>query len=332
MNDRRIALTVIVPVYNVAPYIEKCARSLFEQTLDDLEILFVDDCSPDKSVEIIKSVLEEYPERKSLTRIIKMPSNGGQAAVGRAGGNEAPRGYFIERDGDALVGAQVENDVYDEAIRTGADIVVCDEIEELSTGQRLKPAGNLPENGKQLMKNWYKNTIGLFCHNKLVKRSLYTDNDILPWVDLNMWEDNGLFARLFYHAGKVTQISGKAFYHYNRTNVNAMTAGYGIKQVEQMIGIADNIEKFYESKPDVEDYRKSIDAFKYLARLNLITDSFSNYKRFKNTFPESSYIAAELDPAAFSTKGRMRFRMVKNGLAPLFIVLFKVRNFILKSR
>lgn len=50
---REAKVTVIIPVYNVAGYIEKCATSLFEQTLDGLEILFIDDCSPDNSVEII---------------------------------------------------------------------------------------------------------------------------------------------------------------------------------------------------------------------------------------------------------------------------------------
>ena len=78
-------ITVIVPVYNVAAYIEKCAISLFQQTLDSLEILFIDDCSPDNSVEIIKETLKKYPVRNSLTRIIRMPSNGGQAAVRRRG-------------------------------------------------------------------------------------------------------------------------------------------------------------------------------------------------------------------------------------------------------
>ena len=74
-------VTVIVPVYNVATYIEKCAVSLFAQTLDSLEILFVDDCSPDNSIDIIKETLKKYPVRNSLTRIIRMPSNSGQAAV-----------------------------------------------------------------------------------------------------------------------------------------------------------------------------------------------------------------------------------------------------------
>ena len=74
-------ITVIVPVYNVAAYIEKCAISLFQQTLDSLEILFIDDCSPDNSVEIIKETLKKYPVRNSLTRIIRMPSNGVHSGV-----------------------------------------------------------------------------------------------------------------------------------------------------------------------------------------------------------------------------------------------------------
>ena len=50
-------VSVIVPVYGVEKYIERCARSLFEQTLDDIEYLFIDDCTPDKSIEILKNVL-----------------------------------------------------------------------------------------------------------------------------------------------------------------------------------------------------------------------------------------------------------------------------------
>ena len=92
-------VTVVIPVYNVATYIEKCATSLFEQTLDSLEILFVDDCSPDHSVEIIKKTLKKYPERNSLTRIIRMPSNSGLGAVRRPGIILATRQYIIDFGG-----------------------------------------------------------------------------------------------------------------------------------------------------------------------------------------------------------------------------------------
>ena len=48
------AVSVIIPVYKVERYIERCARSLFSQTLEDIEYIFVNDCSPDRSVEILE--------------------------------------------------------------------------------------------------------------------------------------------------------------------------------------------------------------------------------------------------------------------------------------
>ena len=58
-------VSVIIPVYNVEKYIEKCARSLFEQTLDDIEYIFIDDCSPDNSMLVLSKVLKSYPKREA---------------------------------------------------------------------------------------------------------------------------------------------------------------------------------------------------------------------------------------------------------------------------
>ena len=71
-------VSIIVPIYRVEEYIERCAESLFAQTFDDIEYIFVDDCSPDKSVEILQRTLEKYPHRKRLTRIERLSSNNGQ--------------------------------------------------------------------------------------------------------------------------------------------------------------------------------------------------------------------------------------------------------------
>jgi len=323
------AVTVIVPVYNVSAYIEKCARSLFEQTLENLEILFVDDCSPDKSVEIIEHTLNEYPNRKRLTRIIHMPANAGLAGVRRRGIIEATGDYIIHLDGDDWIDADYYKSLYDTAIQTNADIVIGDEVMEYPDKTISKDNSVLPSSGKEIMKNWYKRTVGMFCHNKLVRRSIYVENDILPWEGLNMWEDNGLFARLFYHADKVVQTHGSV-YHYNRCNVGAMTAGFGLKQVNQMIAVAEHLAEFFQAQPDAREFEKTVNAFKYLAKLNLITDSFTNYRRYKSLFPESDSIVAELDRNAFSAKGRIRFHMVRLGFAPIFILLFKLKNLLMK--
>ena len=64
-------VSILVPIYGTELYIEKCARTLFEQTYDNIEFIFVNDCTRDNSVHVLKRVLEEYPLRKSQTRIIE---------------------------------------------------------------------------------------------------------------------------------------------------------------------------------------------------------------------------------------------------------------------
>ena len=114
------------------------------------------------------------------------------------------------------------------------------------------------------------------------------------------------------------------------TNINAMTSGYGIKQVEQMISIAEHLTDFFESKPDAKDFDKTVKAFQFLAKINLVTDSFANLRRYNNTFKDSESIIHELDLNAFSAKGRFRFRMVKYHLGWLFVLMFKMKKFLYK--
>lgn len=318
-------VTVVVPVYNVGKYIEKCARSLFEQTLDSLEILFIDDCGSDNSVEIVKETLENYKNRNSLTRIIRMPSNNGLATVRKQGIIEATGQYVIHCDGDDWVDLDLYERMYNKAIKENADVVVCDLMDELVNESVARGCKLSASDGKEILKDWYKNTYHMSTCNKLVRRSIYSDYDILPWNGLNMWEDNGLITRVFYYAKRIVYLEN-AYYHYNRINEHAMTSGYGIKQVEQMIGIAEHLSEFFESIPDAKDFEKTKYAFQFLAKINLITDNCQNLKRYHNTFEEANIIIPEIDPFAFSNKGRFRYRMIRYHLAWLFVLMFKVKN------
>ena len=62
-------VSVVIPVYGVEKYIERCARSLFEQTLDDIEYIFVNDCTKDRSIDILNEVINDYPARKQQIRM-----------------------------------------------------------------------------------------------------------------------------------------------------------------------------------------------------------------------------------------------------------------------
>lgn len=324
-------VSVVIPIYNVAPYIEKCARSIFEQTLGNLEIIFISDCTPDNSIDIIKHVLNEYPNRKDSTRILSMINNSGLASVRRRGILEASGEYIIHCDGDDWIDPSLYQQLYDRAIKESADIVLCDFIYEITQGPILYTQPNISGSSKLALENWYRHFFHMSCANKLVRRSLLLNNNILPWPGLNMWEDNGLMIRTFYHATKVSQIHS-SFYHYNRMNETSISAAYGKKQVDQMIAIAENIDHFFEDKPDRDRFERTITALKFYAKINLITDRFSGLTEFHQIFPGAEKIASKLDKNAFSYKGRIRWRMTRYKLAPLFILLFKLYKMVKKKQ
>ncbi len=101
-------VSFLVPVYNVSAYIGRCARSLFEQTFDDIEYIFVNDCTPDDSMERLEAVIEQYPERAGQVKIINHVSNqvkfGGSPENGCAGGH---RQYVCCVDSDDYVDADM---------------------------------------------------------------------------------------------------------------------------------------------------------------------------------------------------------------------------------
>lgn len=323
----RPKVSVIVPVYNVAKYIEKCARSIFGQTLDSLEIIFVNDCTPDNSVEIIYRVLKNYPNRKVQTIVINNPSNTGQAGVRRIGILASKGEYIIHCDGDDWIDLDLYERMYETAVSTNADMAICNVIDETIKGSSKRSLEKTEQLGRDIIKDWYKNPISLYCWNKLIKREIIIKNNLLPWDGLNLWEDNGLISRILYYTNKTVYIPD-AFYHYNRLNNTSITSRYGLKETNQMIKIAQNLEKFFSQKTDYDEFVKTINAFKYLSKLNLITDSFKNYKEYRSLFPESNKIKNEIPYRAFSKRGKIRFSMVKYGCAPLFILMFKIKNMI----
>lgn len=322
-------VSVIIPVYNVEDYIERCAISLFEQTLDDIEYIFVDDCSPDRSIEVLRRVMDQYPNRKKSVRIVCMPKNGRQAAVRKFGMQLAIGDYVIHCDSDDWVDEGLYEKMYLEAVCCDADVVFCPVVDEYVGRSCLRPVVLTHSSGKEFVENWYCSNIGMHTWNKLVKRSIYVENDIYPFEGVNMWEDNGLMLRILYYANKLSGVQGCA-YHYNKANLNAISASYGREIVNQMLKCADLLGGFFSNKTDASQFVKTVNALKYLAKLNLITTEYKDIREFKRIFPESNEAVNYISLDAFSIKGKIRFLFVKYHLAWLFVTLFKCASLFLK--
>ena len=133
------AVSVIIPVYNVEPYVARCARSLFGQTLEDIEFIFIDDCTPDRSMEVVREVLErEFPARIPQVRFFRMPVNSGLAKVRMQGISLATGEYLISCDSDdELVSPEAYRILYGKAVSERLDIVTCNYLKEEASGRRV---------------------------------------------------------------------------------------------------------------------------------------------------------------------------------------------------
>lgn len=240
-------VSIIIPIYNVEKYIERCVRSLFEQTLESIEFIFVDDCSPDQSIKILQSVLQDYPHRIPHTKIIHHERNRGSAAARNTGRSSAQGEYIIDCDSDDWVEPNMYEQLYLTAQKDNADIVICDWNEVYPTTTKYVPI-NPPTNNIDCVIALLSGKMhGSVC-NKLIKNELYKKYDISCTEDMNHLEDLSVTYRLFYFAKFIAYIN-KPLYNYYKGNINSHTTlCLNDKSQEGMIKLTTQVEKFFNKE------------------------------------------------------------------------------------
>lgn len=280
-------VSVIIPVYGVEKYIERCARSLFEQTLDDIEYLFIDDCTPDKSIEILKNVLEEYPQRKNQVIIHRMEKNSGQAAVRKWGMLNATGDYVIHCDSDDWVDIDMYQSMHEKAVEKDADFVVCNYCE--SNGNEVKEVikGSHTEDANIFFENIIYQTDQWSLWNKLFRRTLLKEDLIYP--KYAMGEDYVLCLQLVWNSSRMAYIDKTYYYYY--TNEKSLTKSASIETIEkrfhQSIGNAEDILRFLNEKGIYDRYKEAIDCV-LLYKKNILLPLIGikkYYNLWHNTFP-----------------------------------------------
>lgn len=213
-----IKVSIITPIYNVERFIARCAISLLEQTLQEVEFIFVDDATPDKSICLLQEVLEHYPERKEQVILIRHETNQGLPAARNSGLAVAKGEYVFHCDSDDFVDSTMLEQLYRTAKEYDADIVWCDWWLSFEKNERYmgQPAYTTP---MEALKGILGGAMKFNVWNKLVRRSLYEEHQILFPSGYGMGEDMTMI-RLFARARKVVYLP-KAFYHYVQQNSGA---------------------------------------------------------------------------------------------------------------
>ena len=240
-------VSVIVPFYNVEGYIEKCLDTLVNQTLEDIEIILVNDGSKDNSILIAKKFLENYP--KKIVYLEK--ENGGLSDARNFGIPYAKGEYIAFLDSDDYVEKNMYEEMYALAKKENSDMVQCNFYWEY-IDKNKKKIGDVQKysNKKELI------TKGrVEAWNKLIKREILENEEIRFPKGLR-YEDVEFTYKLAPYLEKVSFID-KPFIHYIQRQ-NSISNSQNEKTAE-IFDILDNVIKYYKEKNIYEEYKNELE-------------------------------------------------------------------------
>lgn len=295
----QLKVSVIVPVYNTEKYLEKCLSSLVNQTLDEIEIVAIDDGSTDKSSEI----LDEYAQKFPSKFVVRHKENGGQATARNLALTLCTGDFIGFLDSDDFVEENMFKSLYDKAIENDADYVGC-AYKDLfdSHGNFIvlqEYVGNIPcSNNREMYLNGAK--VSPFIN--FYRRSLIIDNEI-QFTEGFIYEDTAFWGKIVPFIKKPVYVEEALACRVRHEN--STTTIIKAEKVCNIFPVISDLIAFYKRKNLFEEYYSELEYFcvrvllcsslervsrvvdrqkrKYLLdeTFNFINKHFKNYKRNK---------------------------------------------------
>lgn len=291
-------VSILVPIYNVTNFIERCAHSLFQQTFLDIEYIFVNDCSTDDSIDKLLNVIELYPLLKDQIQIIHHPNNRGLASTRNTAINASKGEYISVVDSDDYIEPNMIAELYTKALQEHADITVCDFFIEFSDKTVIRIDSICSDKWENFRQMIIQNTTHSCLWNKLVKRSFYEMRECRVPDGLNSSEDRHVSSRLFYFATKIVKVD-KPLYHYVQYNANAITKTKSSMHFENLIQFWTLFDDFLIEHGLLEKYRLEVSQSKARGKASIMinTQSYSLQKKYSYLFleeeKENTYLLAK---------------------------------------
>lgn len=248
-------VSVIVPVYNTEKYLKKCIESLINQTLQDIQIIAIDDGSTDNSGNILDEFYRNYPEKL----IVKHKTNGGQASARNLAIGFCTGEYIGFLDSDDYVENKMFEKLYSAAVSSNADYVGCGYRDLLDTGTEVKVlrdyVGNRPCRSNREM---YLNGAKVSPFINFYKRELIQEHSIF-FTEGMIYEDTAFWAKIVPYIRKPIYIEESLA---NRVrHDNSTTTIVKPEKVRNIFSVIEDIVDFYQRQELLADYHDEIEYF-----------------------------------------------------------------------
>lgn len=214
-------ISVVVPVYNGEAFFERSLQSLLTQTLEDMEIIIINDGSTDRTQKIINDYQERYPD-KIKSQLVE---NGGAGRARNYALDMAEGEYIGFFDSDDFVAKDMYEKLYNEAIRNEADIAVCGYYVATDTSLRSCQKGYMEYYGQSIYEQPDMFVYGVpYLWNKIFKRSMIEKHHV-RFHDFRVFEDLEFTYRLFFLGNRIVKVD-EPLYYYMKLNTASLTARF----------------------------------------------------------------------------------------------------------
>lgn len=258
-------ISIVVPIYNVDRYLEKCIDSIVKQTYTNLEIILVDDGSTDSCPEIC----DKYKEKDSRIIVIHK-KNGGLSDARNSGILIAKGKYICFIDSDDCVALNYVERLYEKILTKKCDIAVCsyDKVyDTVETFKQIHTGSEIIFDNIEAIKDLFEcdSFMGPMAWNKMYLTSLFRNHEILyPYGKIN--EDNFTTYKLFFHSKRIVYFDESLYFYMQRTD--SIT---GLEFNEKRLDILQCLdETSLFLKSNEIDLSKEFISYDFMIRFNLV--------------------------------------------------------------
>lgn len=303
-----IKVSILVPVYKAEKYIEECLCSLFEQTYDNIEYIFVNDATPDKSMNIVMRTISKYPNRSNSVIIIDNKTNLGVAETRNILLDKATGDYIYFVDSDDFIALDTITTLVDIAQEKKADIVRCNfnnYIDNKSILNTRKPL----KKGTDYLRDCLANETGMNAlWLLLIRRALIIDQKLSFPKGINGCEDLLMTIKLFYYANVIID-TPRALYYYRVDNNTSVTHNEAIFRNDFCKAVIE-IKSFLIEKDLYNRYIYEIQNLMFISKQKfLLNKEIRDIDKYVNTFPESNDFYKAYD---YSLKEKILFYLASH--------------------
>lgn len=312
-------VSYLVPIYNVEKYLENCLDSIFGQTYPNTEYVFVDDCSTDKSYDVLMATLKKNYISEDKYTIIRHRQNEG-IAVSRADCIAHAKGEYVQFvDSDDWIEPEMTNVMVEATNGSHIDMIGCNYIKDFVSGDKTYHKENYSTSCSENLMLSINYDISTVLWKLLIRRSLFDNFKITPHVDIV--EDYIISIKLFYYASSFVFVD-KYLYHYvqyNQGRVSFQT----LRSITNHIKGVKEVEEFLSSKGLITPYiEKLLNLRKFNIKSNFLTKELFNVDLYKTTFPESNKIWRKIN---YSRNEKIKFWLAEKKLYFILNIIHNMR-------